>query len=70
MTDTQTGHKDTQDRHLFYCRSQTPEEREQQLQAMIDSYLSRGWVITKRDPLTLYRGRAGYQLQNGVLVSL
>jgi len=59
---------------LFYCRYR-PEPKDaskaqSDLHGMIDSYLSRGWVITKRDPLTLYRGRAGYQLQNGVLVSL
>ncbi len=70
MTNTQPGRKDAQDRHMFYCRPQRPEERQQQLQAMIDSYLARGWVVTRKDPLTLYRGRAGYQLQNGVLVSL
>jgi len=59
---------------LFYCRYR-PEPKgaskaQSDLQIMIDNYLARGWVITKRDPLTLYRGRAGYQLQNGVLVSV
>lgn len=40
------------------------------LDAMIDSYVAKGYEITCTDPLTLRRGRAGYQLQNGVLVSL
>ena len=40
------------------------------LRGLIDSYLTKGWLITNRYPLTIYRGRAGYQLQNGCLISL
>ncbi len=40
------------------------------LRGLIDNYLAKGWVITNRCPLTIYRGRAGYQLQNGCLVSV
>ncbi len=40
------------------------------LRLLIDSYLAKGWLITNRYPLAIYRGRAGYQLQNGCLVSV
>ena len=40
------------------------------LRGLIDNYLAKGWLITNRYPLTIYRGRAGYQLQNGCLVSV
>jgi len=43
---------------------------QQELRDLIDVYLKHGWLITNRYPLTIYRGRAGYQLQNGCLVSV
>lgn len=40
------------------------------LRKLIEDYLNKGWIITNRHPLTIYRGRAGYQLRNGCLVSV
>ena len=40
------------------------------MRVLIDEYLAKGWVITNRCPLTIYRGRAGYKLQHGCLVSV
>lgn len=51
--------------------AQLSEQRIQlNLRRLIDDYLAKGWIITNRHPLTIYRGRAGYQLQNGCLVSV
>lgn len=51
--------------------AQLLEQRMQiKLRRLINDYLDKGWIITNRHPLTIYRGRAGYQLQNGCLVSV
>ena len=41
-----------------------------QLTNLIDDYLAKGWEITNRHPLTIRRGRAGYELRNWCLISL
>ncbi len=40
------------------------------LRGLIDNYLAKGWLITNRYPLTIRRGRAGYELRNWCLISL
>jgi hypothetical protein len=41
-----------------------------QLTNLIDDYLAKGWEITNRNPLTIRRGRAGWELVNWCLRSL
>lgn len=41
-----------------------------QLRGLIDDYLAKGWEITNRHPLTIRRGRAGWELRNWCLSSL
>lgn len=61
VMDSKGGHA----AHRFPDRRNHP-----QLTNLIDDYLAKGWEITDRNPLTIRRGKAGWQLRNWCLSSL